>query len=221
MKVESRVCYSDPGETRFPADPPTRKSPTVQRGRQRPNSVCYGSRKEERRPSSRDARLYSTAVWLAKAPVSLTLGARMDMRLEKKILQRDVLRVRTVKPRQKRQLGADVPRGSAAQKTPLLVGRQLRHSFQVKLDAGLERRFRFPEGIAIGGDVEVCADRMPALPMLLGIASQREVHADSPLWRSKTVFFDAGYSTTNAFAVLFQIIISVFMTDSRLQGIQT
>ena len=199
---ESRVCNSDPGETRFPAEPPTWKSPTIQRGHQRPNPASHSSRKEERRAYSRDARLHSTAVWTAKAPFSLILDACRNMGLEKEPLRRDVVEVRAMEPRQKCQLDADMPRGSASQKTSLLDGGQLRHSLQVKFDAGVERRFGFPEGIAIGGDVEVGADRMPALSMFLGIASQPEVHADSPLWRSKTVFYDGRYSTINELAAL-------------------
>ena len=102
-------------------------------------------------------------------------------RLKNEPSRRAIVAIKAVQPRQHDHLGAYMPRCSACQKAPLPVGWQLLNPIQVQFDARRQRRLRVLEGRAVGGDVEVGADRMPLPTALAGMTSQCLVHSGSLL----------------------------------------
>ena len=84
----------------------------------------------------------------------------------------------TMKPGRYLQRRPDAPWGSPRQETPAFLCRQLGDTFQVHVDAGLERRNHSLERFAVHGDVEIRADGVPWLAAPVGIALQG-VHVGS------------------------------------------
>ena len=77
-----------------------------------------------------------------------------------------------------RQPRPDAPRRSPAQETPAFICRQLGDTFQIHVDAGLERRNDRRRRFAVYGDVEIGANGVPSLAASVGVALQgRHVHS--------------------------------------------
>ena len=77
-----------------------------------------------------------------------------------------------------RQPRPDAPRRSPAQETPAFICRQLGDTFQIHVDAGLERRDDRRRRFAVYGDVEIGANGVPSLAASVGVALQGR-HVDS------------------------------------------
>ncbi len=77
-----------------------------------------------------------------------------------------------------RQPRPDAPRRSPAQETPAFICRQLGDTFQIHVDAGLERRNDRRRRFAVYGDVEIGANGVPSLAASVGVALQGR-HVDS------------------------------------------
>ena len=77
-----------------------------------------------------------------------------------------------------RQPRPDAPRRSPAQETPAFMCRQLGDTFQIHVDAGLERRNDRRRRFAVYGDVEIGANGVPSLAASAGVALQGR-HVDS------------------------------------------
>ena len=149
----------------------------------RANSACHGFRERGRRHHKADAGVHQAPVRSAWTFVSSALGMYRGRRtrLKNEPSRRAIVAIKAVQPGQYGHLGAYMPRCSACQKAPLLVGWQLFNPIQVQFDARRQRRLRVLEGRAVGGDVEIGADRMPLLTALAGITSQCLVHSGSLL----------------------------------------
>ena len=99
------------------------------------------------------------------------------MRVEHEALGSAVLAAEARQPGHERQLGSQMPRRPALQEAASLFRRQFGNSPEIHINAGGERCLNFIEGSGEGRDIEINADRLPALSVAIGIAAKRMGHA--------------------------------------------
>ena len=87
--------------------------------------------------------------------------------------------LKTAEASNQRQLGPHVPRSPSGEEVALLLRRQLEYLLQVHLDTSIKRRLNLFDRITEDGDVEVRADRFPALAASVRKASKCQAHASS------------------------------------------
>ena len=110
-----------------------------------------------------------------------TSGGRGDVRLEQeraRVALAGALEIETMEPDRDGRRRPDAPWCSPRQETSAFLRRQLGDTFQVQVDAGLERRDDRRERLAVYGDVEIKADGVPLLAASVGITPQSG-HVDS------------------------------------------
>ena len=103
------------------------------------------------------------------------------MRLEQeraRVALAGALEIETMEPDRDGRRRPDAPWCSPRQETSAFLRRQLGDTFQVQVDAGLERRDDRRERLAVYGDVEIKADGVPLLAASVGITPQSG-HVDS------------------------------------------
>ena len=182
---ESPRGHSGVGGQRLPLRPADWQPSPFHGDCWRTNPSRYGFGKEERRHYAADARVHQATIRLGPARVSTSSGVNGNWRggLKNEPLEPTIAAAKAVQACQYGHLGPHMPRCSTRQEAPLLAGWQLLNSFQVHFDAGRQRLPCILEGIAVGGDIEVRADRVPLRTALLSVALEFEVH-DSSLNRS-------------------------------------
>ena len=147
----------------------------------RTNSTRHSFGKGERRHHEADTRVHQATVRSKEAPVSIPLGTNgyCGGGLEDEYTKSTVVATKAFPPRQYGHLGAHMPRRFAGQEMPLLLRWHLLNAVQVQFNAGSQRGLRILERCAVGGDIEIRADRMPLPTTLSSVTSQREVHDSS------------------------------------------
>ena len=152
---ESPRGHSHIGGQRLSLRPADRQPSPFHRHCSRTNSARHDCWKGERRHHEADARVHQAAIRSRWARISTSLGINGYWRggLKNEPTKSAIVATKAFPPRQDGHLGAYMPRCSAGQKTPLIVGWQLLNAFQVQLDTGGQRRFRILEGCAVGGDI--------------------------------------------------------------------
>lgn len=124
-----------------------------------------------------------------------TSGGRGDVRLEQeraRVALAGALEIETMEPDRDGRRRPDAPWCSPRQETSAFLRRQLGDTFQVQVDAGLERRDDRRERLAVYGDVEIKADGVPLLAASVGITPQSG-HVDSAARRPYPAAGRAGW----------------------------
>ena len=185
--IEVRLGHESPrghthiGGQRLSLRPADRQPSSFQRHCPWTNSERHDCRKGERRHHEADARVHQATIRSKWARISTSLGTNGHWcrGFKNEPTKSTIVATKSFPPRQYDHLGAHMPRRSASQKAPLLVGWHLLNAFQVQFDTRSQRRFRILEGRAVGGDIQVGTDRMPLLATLSSVTSQCEVHDSS------------------------------------------
>ncbi len=169
------------GGQRLSIRPADRQPSPIYRHCSRTNAACHDCRKGERRHHEADARFHQATIGPKWTRISTSLGmnGHWCRGFKNEPTKSTIVATKAFPPRQDGHLGAHMPRRSAGQKTPLIVGWHLPNAFQVQFDTGGQRRFRILEGRAVGGDIQVGTDRMPLVATLSSVTSQCEVHDSS------------------------------------------
>ena len=179
---ESPRSHSHIGGQRLSLRPADWQPSTIHRHGPWTDSARHDCRKGERRHHEADARVDQATIRSGWARVSISLGADGYWRrgLQDKPTKSTVVVTKALPRHQCGHPGAHMPRRSAAQEASLLVRWHLPNAFQIKFNAGSQRRLRILERCAVGGDIEIRTDRMPLLATLSSVTSQCEVHEQLP-----------------------------------------
>ena len=152
---ESPRGHSHIGGQRLSLRPADRQPSPFHRHCPWTDSARHDCGKGERRHHEADARVHQATIGSKWARISTSLGTNGHWcrGFKNEPTKSTIVATKFFPPRQDGHLGAHVPRRSAGQKAPLLVGWHLLNAFQVQIDTGSQRRFRILEGCAVGGDI--------------------------------------------------------------------
>ena len=197
---ESPRSHTHTRKQRLPLGPPEGQ-PSAIRGRgEGANSRSNSGRERKRRNQQGNACVNQAAVPAPGKTLSaqLNVGQRQPIRFENEVQRCLTASSQPVQSAPQGHLRPDVPRRLSRQPTiPFLSGQCLR-TLQIQLDAGHQGGLRLLQGRAIGGDIEIGANRVPLITALSGITSQVHLLVPAPVCGSKT----RKHSTTGGLRVL-------------------
>ena len=167
---ESPRSHKDTGRQRLPLGPPEGQPSSI-RGRGEGASLWgYRGWERKRRNQQGHACVNQAAVQAPYRALSarLNVGQRQSIRFENEVQRRLSASSQPVQCAEQHHLRPDVPRRLSRQPTmPVLSGQCLR-TLQIQLNAGRQGGFRLLQGRAIGGDIEIGANRVPLIATTVG-----------------------------------------------------
>ena len=155
--------------------------PTVRGSRPRDSGAWLRSPARGRRGGATDTRIHRASVRVVgpRPSAERESRGRGDVRFQQeRACVALASAVETMVRGGDRQPRPDAPRRSPAQERPAFICRQLGDTFQIHVDAGLERRNDRRRRFAVYGDVEIGANGVPSLAASVGVALQGR-HVDS------------------------------------------
>ena len=181
---ESARCHSLARGQRLPHGPAEGQPSAIQGHGQRAKPWSHGCREGKRGNRQVHTCIDQAAVRLAKRTVSaqLSVGQCQPIRFQNKAQRHCVSSMQSTQDAQQGHLPPDVPRCFSRQPAASLLRRQSLRTLQIKLNAGCQGSSRFLQRIAIGGDIEICTNRVPPITAQprITLKGQIQIHTQLP-----------------------------------------